>query len=95
MRLLIGIPNGEGGLLRPIDEPMQAPMQFDFQEVVRMAMVSRPELHRQAKVVERHRLEWLAARNLRLPSVDLVGSYRVHGFGQKVLAIPISLKTVR
>ena len=88
MRLLIGIPNGEGGLLRPIDEPMQAPMQFDFQQVLRMAIVSRPELHRQAKVVERHRLEWLAARNLRLPSVDLVGSYRVHGFGQKVFGDP-------
>ena len=88
LRLQIGIPNGEGGLLRPIDEPMQAPMQFDFQEVLRSAMVSRPELHRQAKVVERHRLEWIAARNLRLPSVDLVGSYRVHGFGQNIFGDP-------
>ena len=88
LRLLIGIPNGDGGLMRPVDEPMQAPMQFDFQQVLRMAMVSRPELRRQARVVERHRLEWLAARNLRLPSVDLVGSYRVHGFGQKVFGDP-------
>ncbi len=84
LRLLIGLPAGEGGLLRPIDEPIQAPIQFDFQEVLRMSMVSRPELRRQAKVVESHRMEWLAARNLRLPSVDLIGSYRVHGFGHSV-----------
>ena len=84
LRLLIGLPAGEGGLLRPIDEPVQAPIQFDFQEVLRMSMVSRPELRRQAKVVESHRMEWLAARNLRLPSVDLIGSYRVHGFGNSV-----------
>ncbi len=88
LRLLIGLPNGGGGLLRPIDEPMQAPVHFDYQQVLRMALVSRPELHRQAKVIERHRLEWIAARNLRLPSVDLVGSYRVHGFGQKVFGDP-------
>ncbi len=84
LRLQIGLPAGEGGLLRPIDEPLQAPIQFDFQEVLRMSMVSRPELRRQAKVVESHRMEWLAARNLRLPSVDLVGSYRSHGFGRTV-----------
>lgn len=84
LRLLIGLPAGEGGLLRPIDEPLQAPIHFDFQEVIRMSMVSRPELRRQAKVVESHRMEWLAARNLRLPSVDLIGSYRVHGFGNSI-----------
>jgi outer membrane protein TolC len=84
LRLLIGLPAGEGGLLRPIDEPIQAPIQFDFKEALRTAMVSRPELRRQAKVIESHRMEWLAARNLRLPSVDLVGSYRVHGFGNSV-----------
>jgi outer membrane protein TolC len=78
------MPAGDGGLLRPIDEPMLVPFQFDFQEVLGMAMASRPELRRQAKVVESHRMEWLAARNLRLPSVDLVGSYRVHGFGNSV-----------
>ncbi len=88
LRLLIGLPAGEGGLLRPIDEPVQAPIQFDFQEVLRMAMVTRPELSRQAKVVESHRMEWLAARNLRLPSVDLIGSYRVHGFGKSVFGDP-------
>lgn len=88
LRLLIGLPAGEGGLLRPIDEPIQAPIQFDFQEVISMSMVSRPELRRQAKVVESHRMEWLAARNLRLPSVDLIGSYRVHGFGQSVFGDP-------
>ena len=84
LRLLIGIPAGDGGLLRPVDEPMLVPIQFDFQEVLSMAMATRPELRRQAKVVESHRMEWLAARNLRLPSVDLVGSYRVHGFGNSV-----------
>lgn len=84
LRLLIGLPAGEGGLLRPVDQPVQAPIQFDFQEVLAMSMVSRPELRRQAKVVESHRMEWLAARNLRLPSVDLIGSYRVHGFGHSV-----------
>ena len=84
LRLLIGLPAGEGGLLRPIDEPIQAPIQFDFQGALGTAMISRPELRRQAKVVESHRMEWLAARNLRLPSVDLVGSYRLHGFGHSV-----------
>lgn len=84
LRLLIGLPAGEGGLLRPVDEPMLAPMQFDFQEVLQSAIVSRPELRRQAKVVESHRMELLAAKNLRLPSIDLVSSYRVHGFGNSV-----------
>jgi outer membrane protein TolC len=84
LRLLIGIPDGSRGLLRPVDEPSIAPVLFDYQSILQMAMTSRPELHRQMKVIEEKRMEWLAARNLRLPTVDLVGNYRVHGFGNSI-----------
>lgn len=84
LRLLIGLSAGQGGVLRPCDIPSQAPVLFDHQVVLRNALVSRPELRRQCKVIEERRMQWIAARNLRLPSVDLVGQYRLHGFGSSV-----------
>lgn len=81
LRLLIGLPNGCNGLMRPVSSPAHAPVHFDYSSTLVSALTNRPELLRQGKVVEIKRMEWLAARNLRMPTLDLVGSYRIHGFG--------------
>ena len=85
LRLLIGLSNGQGGLLRPIDTPSTSPILFDYHDSLSSAFAKRQELLRQSKVVEMKKMELVAARNLRLPTVDLLGSYRLHGFGEKLI----------
>ncbi len=81
LRFLIGLPASDGRLLRPVDGPSEAPLIFDWQEALSTALQHRPELARQQKVVRQRRLELLASRNQLLPTVDLIGQYRVLGFG--------------
>ena len=85
LRLLIGLPANGNELLRPSDEPSLAPILFDWSSCVSQAFTSRPEISRQLQRIKRVRMEMLATRSSMLPQLDLVGSYRVRGFGQSLI----------
>ncbi len=85
LRMLMGLPPSDGRLIRPADEPVTAPVAFDWSEITRESLVRRVELRRQRFVARRYELEWLASKNFLLPKLDAVGRYRWRGFGDDLL----------
>ncbi|MCG8449609.1 MAG: TolC family protein, partial [Pirellulales bacterium] len=85
LRMIIGLPPSDGRLLRPDDEPLTAPVYFDWSEITREAVLRRVELRRQRFETRRRELELIASKNHLLPSLDAVGRYRWRGFGRSLL----------
>ena len=85
LRLLIGLPENDGRLLRPANEPISARVAFDWEEVTQEALVRRVELRRQKWRIKRRELEVVAARNFIKPRLDAVGLYRWRGFGDQLI----------
>ena len=81
LRQLIGLPAVDGQLLRPIDDPVTARFVFDYDHLVARAMKGRMELRRQSTKVRQQQLRLIAAKNFLLPQMDLIGRYRLRGFG--------------
>ncbi len=81
LRYLIGLPAYDGTILRPIDRASHAPLTFDPNEALGLAMQRRPELHRQNLVVHQKQMELVASRSFARSRVDLVSELRVLGFG--------------
>ena len=79
LRLLIGMPLSDGALLRPADEPNDAPIVFDWNSISAEAIQLRSELQQQRLLVKRREMELLAAKNFLMPSLDMVSIYRVRG----------------
>ncbi len=79
LRLLIGLPISDGMLLRPVDEPNEARIVFDWNSISAEAIQLRTELQQQRLVVKRREMELLAAKNFLMPSLDLVSIYRLRG----------------
>ena len=85
LRMLMGLPPSDGRLLRPADEPITAPVQFDWPQITRESVVRRAELRRQRFETRRSELEWIASKNHLLPRLDAIGRYRWRGFGKDLL----------
>ncbi|MEM9589279.1 MAG: TolC family protein, partial [Planctomycetota bacterium] len=68
-------------LLRPSDKPPLSEWVFDFDDLVARGTAHRVELQRQAVKIHQQQLRLSAARNFMLPQLDLIGRYRVRGFG--------------
>ena len=85
LRLLMGLPASDGRLIRPSDEPITAPVFFDWEEVSREAVIRRAEIRRQKFHTRRLELEWIASKNHLLPRLDAIGRYRWRGFGKDLL----------
>lgn len=81
LRLMIGLPINDGTLLRPSELPVVAPVVFDWNSAVCEAINLREELRRQRWVIKQRELELLANRNFLRPQLDVVGQYRMRGFG--------------
>lgn len=85
LRRLMGIPISDGSLLRPVDEPLQAKVVFDWNEVLIESLARRAELRRQQWLIRRGELQLAATRNFLLPRLDAVGRYRWRGLGHDLL----------
>lgn len=85
LRLLMGLTENDGRLLRPAEEPTTARVAFDWAEVAPEALERRVELRKQKWLIKRRELELSAARNFLLPKLDAVGLYRWRGFGNDLL----------
>ena len=85
LRYLMGLPMSDGRLVRPIDDPTTAQVQFDWPAIHAESLVRRTELRRQKWQIKRRELELIAARNGVLPRLDAVGTYRWLGAGDVLL----------
>lgn len=84
LRLLIGLPSSNNELLRTSDEPVDAPVLFDWDSATAEAIRLRSELQQQRLEVKRREMELLAAKNFLMPSLDLVGIYRLRGLDRNL-----------
>ena len=81
LRHLIGLPISDGMLLRPSDAIPVAPVAYDWDSLVALSMVERVELRRQEIKVRQQQMKLVASKNFLLPQLDVIGRYRVRGFG--------------
>ena len=85
LRRLMGLPTGDGELLRPIDSPVTAPFELNWQQSLTEALTQRVELRRQQWNIKSLQLQLKAAESLVQPRLDFVGGYNVNGFGDNLL----------
>ncbi len=85
LRLLMNVNVNDQMLIRPSDEPTQVPMVYDWSALSSEAIARRSELRRQRWQVQRREMELLASRNFLMPQLDIVGQYRVRGFGDDLI----------
>ncbi len=81
MRELLGITATDGRLIRPIDEPSLARVEFDWNESVAQMLYLSPEVRRNKTRIKQNELELMAAKNQILPEVNLSLLYRWIGQG--------------
>ena len=81
MRDLMGLSPTDGRLIRPIEEPSLARLQFDWNEIVSQMMYLSPELRRIKTNLKQRELELITAKNQLLPEVNLSLLYRWVGVG--------------
>ena len=84
LRLLMGVPTSDSRLVRPTTEATQVDVMLDWELVKSEALTRRPELHRQKFRVKKAELELVASQNYLKPRLDLVGKYRLRGFGENL-----------
>ncbi len=85
LRWLMGLAATDGELIRPIDRPTLARVDFAWHEVHSESLVRYPELRRQRWLVKQSETELIAARNQLLPQLDLIATYRWLGLGDDLI----------
>ncbi len=81
LRHLMGLPLMAENMLRPSDPLPVAPVNFDWDSLVALSMSNRAELRRQNIRVHQQQMKLIASKNFLLPQLDVIGRYRVRGFG--------------
>ena len=81
LRAKMGIAPTDGRLIRPVQEPTLARVQYDWDEVRAELLYLAPELRRAKYVIQQRELETKSALNQLLPEVNLSLLYRWVGQG--------------
>lgn len=85
LRWLMGIAPADGRLIRPIDEPATAKLEFEWTSTNLEALIQRAEVRQQKWQVKQRELELIAARNRLLPILDVGATYRWLGMGDELI----------
>ena len=85
LRWLMGIAPADGRLIRPIDEPATAKLEFEWTSTNFEALVQRAEVRQQKWQVKQRELELIAAKNRLLPILDVGATYRWLGMGDELI----------
>jgi outer membrane protein TolC len=85
LRYLLGLPAGDGRVIRPMDEPTTANIVFDWDQIYLEALSRSPELRRQKWRIQQRELELTAARHFLHPRLDGIAQYRWVGAGDDLM----------
>ncbi len=85
LRYLMGLAASDGRLVRPTDEPTTAHVAFNWNDIHTEGLARSVELRQQKWRVKARELELIAAKNLLLPRLDVLGRYRWLGLGDDLL----------
>jgi hypothetical protein len=84
LRALMGLEATDGRLIRPIEEPTLAPVEFDWYLALEELSLNSPELRSSRIQLKQRELELLLAKNQLLPQVDLSFTGRLVGVGDEL-----------
>ncbi|MCO8121048.1 TolC family protein [Stieleria sp. TO1_6] len=85
LRYLLGMPATDGKLIKPITNPIDSKVVFDWASALSQALDRRVEVRRQRFQVKQRELELYAARLNKRPQLDFVGLYRFQGLGDHLI----------
>jgi outer membrane protein TolC len=88
LRYLLGLPATDGRLIKPVQEPMEGLVVYDWDASLADALTRRVEIRRQKWTIKRRELELIAARMNRRPRLDLLALYRYRGLGDDLIGSP-------
>ena len=86
LRFLMGISPADRRLIRPVDEPASALVQFDYPTVAGEALARSPELREQKWRIRANEMQLTASKNFLLPRLDAVALYRFVGLGDDLIS---------
>ncbi|MDB5339179.1 MAG: outer rane efflux protein [Planctomycetaceae bacterium] len=86
LRRICGLPLNDGRILRPADDPITARFKPDWNSDLAMALTRRVELRRQKWNIKSTELQLDAAKSFTNPRLDLIGSYQLNGFGDRLMS---------
>ena len=85
LRRLIGLPQSDGSIIRPTQEPFMGSVAYDWNALLQTALLQRVELRQQLWQIRRRELELLASKNFLLPNLDAIATFRNNGFGDALI----------
>jgi outer membrane protein TolC len=85
LRFLMGLSPSDCRLIRPIDEPINARICFDWHAILHEALARNCEIRIKRWQIKQRETELITARNQLLPQVDAVALYRWLGRGDELL----------
>ncbi len=85
LRYMMGLTATDGRLIRPVDEPTTARIDFDWISSHLEAITRRTEIRNQKWQVKRRELELIATKNNLMPRLDASGTYRWLGAGEDLI----------
>ena len=83
VRFLLGWAANDGRIIRPIDEPLFAPVEFDYCTTICEALTYRPELRSLRWEIRKRELAVAYSKNGLLPELNLTALYRFLGLGNR------------
>ncbi len=81
LRFLMGWASTDGRIVRPIDDPVMAPVEFDWFTTKCEALTYRPELRQERWEIKKRELALAHSKNGLLPELNVSGTYRWLGNG--------------
>ena len=84
LRYVMGLAATDGRLIRPIEKPTVAKVNFDWREITEEALARSVDLRRQKWRIKAQELQVIAAKNMIMPRLDMNGTYRWLGDGDKL-----------
>lgn len=86
LRWLMGLAATDGRLIRPIDEPTTARVEFTWGDIHGESLFRSPELRQQKWRIKQRELELVSARNFLLPQLNTSLGYRWLGRGDDLIS---------
>jgi outer membrane protein TolC len=84
LRYIMGLAATDGRLIRPIDRPSIAKVDFDWCEITEEALARNLNIRRQKWRIKEAEMQLIAAKNQLLPRLDINGTYRWLGLGDNL-----------